>query len=132
MAGFNLSTLSDLCYTSTGLHTMWNEHFGISIVEMMAAGLAVVAHDSGGPRMDIVTTYKGAQTGYLASTSDEYAAILGDIGIIIIVIVIIVIIIIISAMNINYNFFVVAMHISRQFRYTENFGFATDGARQGS
>ena len=33
---------------------MWNEHFGISIVEMMAAGLVVVAHNSGGPRMDIV------------------------------------------------------------------------------
>lgn len=26
---------------------MWNEHFGIGVVEMMAAGLAVVAHDSG-------------------------------------------------------------------------------------
>jgi glycogen synthase len=33
---------------------MWNEHFGISIVEMMAAGLIVVAHKSGGPLMDIV------------------------------------------------------------------------------
>ena len=22
-----------------GLHTMWNEHFGIAVVEMMAAGL---------------------------------------------------------------------------------------------
>lgn len=37
-----------------GLHTMWNEHFGISVVEMMAAGLIVVAHNSGGPKMDIV------------------------------------------------------------------------------
>lgn len=38
-----------------GLHTMWNEHFGISIVELMAAGLIAVAHDSGGPSMDIVS-----------------------------------------------------------------------------
>ena len=38
-----------------GLHTMWNEHFGISVVELMAAGLVVIAHDSGGPSMDIVS-----------------------------------------------------------------------------
>lgn len=31
-----------------GLHTMWNEHFGISIVEMLASGLVVIAHNSGG------------------------------------------------------------------------------------
>lgn len=29
---------------SIGLHTMWNEHFGINVVEMMAAGLITVAH----------------------------------------------------------------------------------------
>lgn len=40
--------------SSIGLHTMWNEHFGISIVEMMAAGLVVIAHRSGGPLLDIV------------------------------------------------------------------------------
>jgi alpha-1,2-mannosyltransferase len=33
---------------------MWNEHFGISVVEMMAAGLVVIAHNSGGPKMDII------------------------------------------------------------------------------
>jgi hypothetical protein len=27
-----------------GIHTMWNEHFGIGIVEMMAAGLLTIAH----------------------------------------------------------------------------------------
>jgi alpha-1,2-mannosyltransferase len=55
---------------SVGIHTMWNEHFGIGIVEMMAAGLLVVAHNSGGPRSDIVTP---GQTGFLAATVDEYA-----------------------------------------------------------
>lgn len=33
---------------------MWNEHFGIGVVEMLAAGLVTVAHDSAGPQMDIV------------------------------------------------------------------------------
>ncbi|KAI7824987.1 hypothetical protein BX661DRAFT_185066 [Kickxella alabastrina] len=40
---------------SVGLHTMRDEHFGINIVEMMAAGLLTIAHDSAGPKMDIVT-----------------------------------------------------------------------------
>lgn len=30
------------------------EHFGISIVEMIAAGLLVVAHNSAGPKEDII------------------------------------------------------------------------------
>ena len=58
---------------SVGLHTMWNEHFGISVVEMMAAGLLVIAHNSGGPAMDILQPYNGAETGYLAITDQEYA-----------------------------------------------------------
>lgn len=75
-----------------GLHTMWNEHFGIGVVEMMvchrllpppplhgshwlssagvqAAGVITVAHDSGGPRADIVQP----GTGYLATTPSQYA-----------------------------------------------------------
>lgn len=59
---------------SAGLHTMWNEHFGIGVVEMMAAGLVAIAHDSGGPRADIVVPAPdGGRTGYLASTVDGYA-----------------------------------------------------------
>lgn len=42
--------VSELQRGTIGLHTMWNEHFGISVVESMAAGLIMVAHDSGGPR----------------------------------------------------------------------------------
>jgi alpha-1,2-mannosyltransferase len=53
-----------------GLHTMWNEHFGIGIVEMMARGLIVVAHNSGGPKSDII--HQGVD-GFLASTDEEYA-----------------------------------------------------------
>eukprot|EP01041_Mallomonas_annulata_P003361 gene3361-6653_t len=57
---------------SVGIHTMWNEHFGISVVEMMAAGLVVIAHNSGGPRGDIVET-GDSPTGYLADTPEGYA-----------------------------------------------------------
>ena len=56
-----------------GIHTMWNEHFGIGIVEMMQRGCIVVAHNSGGPRADIVTN---GTTGYLASDEREFALVL--------------------------------------------------------
>ena len=62
-----------------------DEHFGISIVEMMAAGVVVVAHRSGGPKQDIlvplshcdgeVCTFE--KVGYLAETPEEYAECLG-------------------------------------------------------
>ncbi|XP_016987929.1 GDP-Man:Man(3)GlcNAc(2)-PP-Dol alpha-1,2-mannosyltransferase [Drosophila rhopaloa] len=56
-----------------GIHTMWNEHFGIGIVECMAAGLIMVAHRSGGPLLDIVETSEGSQNGFLAVDAVEYA-----------------------------------------------------------
>jgi len=59
-----------------GLHTMWNEHFGIGVVEMMAAGVIIIAHDSGGPKADIVVPLDGKKTGYLATTAEEYAHIM--------------------------------------------------------
>jgi len=62
-----------LARSSVGLHTMWNEHFGIGVVEMMAAGLLVVAHASGGPKSDIIVPLEGRQTGFLASSCAEYA-----------------------------------------------------------
>lgn len=63
---------SEMSRASAGIHTMWNEHFGIGVVECMAAGLLMVAHDSGGPKMDIVTMYDGQQTGFLASDIQSY------------------------------------------------------------
>jgi alpha-1,2-mannosyltransferase len=50
---------------------MKEEHFGISIVEMMSAGLITIAHDSAGPKMDIIG---GAiqQVGYLAQDKESY------------------------------------------------------------
>jgi alpha-1,2-mannosyltransferase len=46
-----------------GVNGMWNEHFGIGIVEYQAAGLISVVHNSGGPKLDIVTDVDGQPTG---------------------------------------------------------------------
>ena len=48
---------------SVGVNGMWNEHFGIGVVEYQAAGLVSVVHDSGGPKLDIVTDVDGKPTG---------------------------------------------------------------------
>ncbi|KAI4171723.1 MAG: hypothetical protein LQ346_008712 [Caloplaca aetnensis] len=68
------TVLSHLATASIGVNTMWNEHFGIGVVEYMAAGLIPVVNDSGGPKMDIVIEWDNEQTGYKASTEEEYAA----------------------------------------------------------
>lgn len=39
----------------------------------MAAGLITVAHRSGGPLADIIETSEGSRTGFLATTSEQYA-----------------------------------------------------------
>ena len=52
-----------------GLHCMWNEHFGICVVEYMGFGAIPIAHRSGGPLLDIVDE----DNGYLAETAEEYA-----------------------------------------------------------
>lgn len=46
-----------------GVNGMWNEHFGIGVVEYQAAGLICVVNDSGGPKEDIVVDYAGGPTG---------------------------------------------------------------------
>jgi alpha-1,2-mannosyltransferase len=50
------------------IHTMIDEHFGISLLEFLASGLVVVAHKSGGPEKDILVD--GA--GFLAASEDDY------------------------------------------------------------
>ena len=39
----------------------------------MAAGLIMVAHNSGGPKMDIVINHEGNRTGFLADDEDSFA-----------------------------------------------------------
>jgi alpha-1,2-mannosyltransferase len=76
---------------------MTDEHFGIGVVEYMvthllpihfldshsiafqAAGLIPVAHNSAGPKQDIVVDFQGSKTGYLAKTADEYCKAIHDI-----------------------------------------------------
>jgi alpha-1,2-mannosyltransferase len=64
-----------LCESRIGLHTMVDEHFGISVVEFMAAGLITVANNSGGPKTDIIDQ---GVNGFRASTEEEYATTLWE------------------------------------------------------
>ena len=59
-----------------GLHSMWNEHFGICVVELMASGLITIAHNSAGPKLDIIDNEKN---GFLATTPEEYAEIMSKV-----------------------------------------------------
>jgi len=54
-----------------GLHTMWNEHFGIGVVELMASGVIAIGHNSGGPKLDIIGD--DGKNGFVATTAEEYA-----------------------------------------------------------
>lgn len=63
-----------LAESTVGINAMWNEHFGIGVVEYQAAGLISVVNDSGGPKLDIVVDMDGEPTGFHASTAEEYAA----------------------------------------------------------
>lgn len=39
-----------------GLNAMWNEHFGIAVVEYLSSGVIPIVHASAGPHMDIAQT----------------------------------------------------------------------------
>ena len=43
------------------------------VVECMAAGAVILAHKSGGPKLDIVVPHDGQPTGFLADDEDGYA-----------------------------------------------------------
>ncbi|KAJ5948511.1 Glycosyl transferase family 1 [Penicillium verhagenii] len=67
------AVLSHLGTASVGVNAMWNEHFGICVVEYQAAGLICVTHDSGGPREDIVIDLGDGATGFRAETEEQFA-----------------------------------------------------------
>ncbi|URE42317.1 Glycosyl transferases group 1 [Musa troglodytarum] len=56
-----------LCGAVSGLHSMIDEHFGISVVEYMASAVIPI-----GPKMDIALNEGGRKTGFLASNKEEY------------------------------------------------------------
>lgn len=62
-----------LSRASIGMNTMVDEHFGINVVEYMAAGVIPVVHASGGPLKDIVVPFNGEPTGYHARTPETFA-----------------------------------------------------------
>ncbi|KIK36874.1 glycosyltransferase family 4 protein [Suillus luteus UH-Slu-Lm8-n1] len=62
-----------LAMASIGLSTMVDEHFGINVVEFMAAGVIPVTHASGGPLHDIVVPLDGEATGFHARDPQSFA-----------------------------------------------------------
>jgi glycosyltransferase involved in cell wall biosynthesis len=57
------------------VHCALNEHFGITIVEAMAAGVVPVVHNSGGAR-EIVTDSVGYKWGTLDEASKQIASLI--------------------------------------------------------
>ena len=56
-----------------GIHTMIDEHFGINLIEMMAAGIILVTHNSAGAKDDILKN-EGEKPGFLVNNENEYIA----------------------------------------------------------
>jgi alpha-1,2-mannosyltransferase len=54
---------------------MTDEHFGISVVEYMAAGVVPIAHASGGPKADIVQPCQGPHGQVRPFGGDSYYGI---------------------------------------------------------
>lgn len=64
--------LDNLSVASIGLSTMIDEHFGINVVEFMAAGLITLSHASAGPLLDIAVPEDGQLTGFHAHSNSQF------------------------------------------------------------
>lgn len=51
---------------------MKSEHFGISVVELMSSGIVTIAHNSAGPKMDIIGA-SPKPVGYLGDSCKTYS-----------------------------------------------------------
>ncbi|PWN54360.1 EBP-domain-containing protein [Violaceomyces palustris] len=70
--------LKQLSEASVGISTMVDEHFGINVVEFMAAGLITLSHASAGPLLDIAVPVDEKPTGewkagFHATDTDSFA-----------------------------------------------------------
>lgn len=71
--------LTHLAHAAVGISTMKDEHFGINVVEFMAAGLITLSHQSAGPYLDIATPSASTDAdtengvGFHATTVDQFA-----------------------------------------------------------
>lgn len=54
------------------VHCMKKEHFGIAVVELMSSGIITIAHNSAGPKEDIIGGAPNA-VGYLADSQEDYS-----------------------------------------------------------
>ena len=54
------------------VHCMKKEHFGIAVVELMSAAIITIAHNSAGPKEDIIGG-SPKPVGYLADSQEDYA-----------------------------------------------------------
>ena len=70
-APFNL-LLEEFKIAKIGIHTMKDEHFGISIIEMMASGMIVIAHKSAGAKLDIIDKALNI-VGFTVVKDEDYA-----------------------------------------------------------
>lgn len=59
-----------------GFYIMWNEYFGIGVVECMVSGVVVLVYDLGGLRMDIVIEWEGKLIGFLVSDEKSYFVVM--------------------------------------------------------
>ena len=65
--------MDEFCKAKIGIHTMIDEHFGITLIEMMAAGLILVTQNSAGAKYDILTgSEEGEKPGFLVETDNDY------------------------------------------------------------
>ena len=65
--------MEEFAKAKIGIHTMVAEHFGITLIEMMAAGLIMVTHNSAGAKDDIlINSEDGVKPGFLVEKEDDY------------------------------------------------------------
>lgn len=67
-----------LSISKFGLNAMWNEHFGISVVEYLGLGVTPICHASAGPILDIVPHNREKQIGHWVCDSGFFFKDLTD------------------------------------------------------